>query len=66
MREFKAPWKESEQSMRETVATPTHLSQKWMDMFAFGERSRNVLDQESKELQKPSDTLGSQRVRVLE
>lgn len=64
-REFKAPWKEAEQSMHDTVTTPAHLSQKWMDMFAFGDGSRHgVLDYESKDTQKQSDTRGSQRQRV--
>ncbi len=65
-REFKAPWKEPEQSMHETVTTPAHLSQKWMDTFSFGEKSRKnrLFDQESKETQKQSDTMGSQKQRV--
>ena len=56
-REFKAPWKEPEQSMHETVTTPAHLSQKWMDTFSFGEKSRKsrLFDQESKETQKQAN-----------
>ena len=65
-REFKAPWKESEPSMHETVTTPSHLSQKWSDMFAFGARSRRVLEDDHEEFRKPSDTTGSQQQRVRE
>ena len=50
--------------MHETVTTPSHLSQKWTDMFAFGARSRRVLEDEHGEFKKPSDATGSQQQRV--
>lgn len=68
-REFKAPWKEAEYSMHETHPTPSHVSQKWMDMFSFGKKSSIGYDGEDDkgerhEKKQTDTTFGSQRVCV--
>lgn len=72
---FKAPWNEGDLSTHDATTTPSHLSQKWMDMFAFDAKSRDrdfdgqancsiVKRAQQSVARQKSDTLGSQQQQV--